>query len=150
MVIPLLANQDLTLVLPPLRFGPLVKFPYKISCPHFTWLIVLCSYLDLFTSVSLCAKKEELTTESTLYIDKFHEHVFNHMITFEPFMNQDKVTKDNVSIKITLHSRTLVDEDLVIGEAHIGPDTTEEGILHWNEMVSHTRTAVAQWHRLIF
>ena len=65
-------------------------------------------------------------------------------------MGHRRVTKDNVSIKITLNSRTLADEDLVIGEAYIGPGTTEEGILHWNEMIAHTRTAVAQWHRLLF
>ena len=98
----------------------------------------------------MCANEVELANEVTSSIEKFNDHVFNHMVTFEPFMNQSKLTKDNVSIKITLNSRTLADEDVVIGEAHIGPNTTEEGILHWNEMVANSRTAVAQWHRLVF
>lgn len=107
-------------------------------------------FSELYATVSLCANGEELTREVTSYIDKFHDHVFNHMVTFEPFLGHSKLTKDNVSIKITLNSRTLADDDLVIGEAHIGPQTTEEGALHWSEMVANSRTAVAQWHRIIF
>lgn len=65
-------------------------------------------------------------------------------------MKQNNLTNEIISIKIILYARTLADEDLVVGEAHIGPKTTEEGILHWNEMAAKSRTAVAQWHRLIF
>ena len=65
-------------------------------------------------------------------------------------MKQSKITNDNVSIRVRLHSSTLADEDLIIGEALVGPNTTDEGVLHWNEMAYNMRTAVAQWHQLIF
>eukprot|EP00112_Aurelia_sp_Birch-Aquarium-sp1_P017267 Seg3986.4 transcript_id=Seg3986.4/GoldUCD/mRNA.D3Y31 product=Synaptotagmin-15 protein_id=Seg3986.4/GoldUCD/D3Y31 len=104
----------------------------------------------LRVTVSICANGNELVSHSTAAITNLTDLVFNEILTFEPCMKQSNLTNDNISIRVRLHSNTLADEDLIIGEALVGPNTTDEGILHWNEMAYNMRTAVAQWHQLIF
>eukprot|EP00794_Sanderia_malayensis_P016699 gene16699-18393_t len=104
---------------------------------------------DLFITVSLCVDGHEVESKDTSSIENFKDDIFNEMITFEPCFRQDRVTKDNLSLKLTLYSQTLSDEKRVVGHALVGPKTGDEGISHWREMQNSVRTAIAQWHRLI-
>ena len=108
------------------------------------------SLSELFVTVSLCANANVINQQNTKCVEKSDNVTFNEMLAFGPSMTNKHLTKNNVSINISIKARTLADEEVVLAEAKIGPNTTEEGILHWNEMITYSRTAVAQWHRLIF
>ncbi len=104
----------------------------------------------LYVVVSLCIEDKEITSKTTPSIEKFRDDVFNEIVTFEPCIRQDGATRDNISLKIALYSESLSGQKEAIGRALVGPKTTDEGVSHWKEMTNSSRTAVAQWHRLVF
>lgn len=112
--------------------------------------LISISSSELYVTVSLCVGGKKVDSKRTSSIEKFQDQVFNQILTFEPCIKQPNVTESNLSLTVVLHSRSLADQDTVVGRAVVGPKTNEEGISHWQEMVNCARTAVAQWHRLVF
>ncbi|XP_065051270.1 synaptotagmin-10-like [Rhopilema esculentum] len=135
----------------------LISLSYTAEDDKFIVAVLKCRDLtteddvtELFVAVSLCANANLISQQNTKCVEKSDNVTFNEMLAFGPSMTNKHLTKNNVSINISIKARTLTDEEFVLGEAKIGPNTTEEGILHWKEMITYSRTAVAQWHRLIF
>ncbi|XP_071808907.1 synaptotagmin-15-like isoform X2 [Asterias amurensis] len=129
---------------------------YNDSIDRLTVVIIECKgirlldgfqHVDGYVKVSLMGASKVVKSKKTEVVKKTPNPTYNESFQFKvPSSNTDMFS---ISLTVMQHAPAMKG-DKQIGRVVVGPFMYARGkeLEHWNEMVSHPKETIAQWHSL--
>ncbi|XP_068117288.1 synaptotagmin-7 isoform X4 [Hyperolius riggenbachi] len=99
---------------------------------------------DPYVKVWLMYKDKRVEKKKTVVMKRCLNPVFNESFIFE--IPTEKLRE--TTIIITVMDKDRLSRNDVIGKIYLSWKSGPGEVKHWKDMISHPRTAVAQWHQL--
>ncbi|XP_040265338.1 synaptotagmin-7 isoform X1 [Bufo bufo] len=99
---------------------------------------------DPYVKVWLMYKDKRVEKKKTVVMKRCLNPIFNESFIFEVPTEKLRET----TIIITVMDKDRISRNDVIGKIYLSWKSGPGEVKHWKDMISHPRTAVAQWHQL--